>query len=643
VSALATSAQSALAPVLPCYGDGSAGNRVQAIYAVPAGTVDRYATVAPSIERWAAEADAVFSGSARQTGGDRHIRFVTTSNCTLVVQKVNLTALGDDTFTNTMTELAAQGYDRTDRKYLVWMDSTVMCGIGGYYLDDQPGQDNVNNGLAPGSVARIDSGCWGLGSQGRSVEAHELMHTLGAVQPSAPNSTALGHCDDDADRMCYDDGSPGLVLRNVCPAENEALFDCNHDDYFSTFPPAGNYLATHWNTAVSSFLEPAPPPARTPAQFTALTPARVFDTRTGVGGRTGKLGNGASYDVTMTGRGGIPSRGVRGVLLNVTVTQGTAAGNLTVYPTGEARPAAPNLLYAAGQTRPVLVVVPVGINGEVRFTNFGSSTHVLADVTGWLDDGSAPNTARFSSLPPKRILDTRYGIGAPVGRVGSGKTLLLQATGRGGVPSTGVSGVLMNVTVTGPTATGYLTLYPTGGSRPLASQLNFVPNQTVPNLVFVATGGDGKVAIFNSAGATHVIADVVGWIDDGSLPAQSAFQPVVPAALLDTRSGAGGHLGPLGSGESFAFPANGRAGVPATGAAGVAVVVAALSPSAAGYLTVYPSGISRPLASVLNFLANQSAANVVVVPIGADGRVVVYNLAGRTDVRIDVVGYFDGG
>ncbi len=109
----------------------------------------------------------------------------------------------------------------------------------------------------PGSVGRIDSGCWGLGSRGQSVEAHELMHSLGAVLPTAPNGTPAGHCDDDSDRMCYADGTPLLTLRSVCPTANEGLFDCGHDDYFHTAPRRGSYLATHWNAAASSFLSSA--------------------------------------------------------------------------------------------------------------------------------------------------------------------------------------------------------------------------------------------------------------------------------------------------------------------------------------------------------------------------------------------------
>ncbi|MGH8972804.1 MAG: Calx-beta domain-containing protein [Acidimicrobiia bacterium] len=246
----------AAAPGIACYGNGTDGNRVQALYAFPADRTDRYALALPYIRQWAAEMDAVFQSSASKTGGTRRVRFVTGSNCDLVVEKVPLSAQSDDNFNNTISELAARGYSRSDRKYLVWMDSTVLCGIATYYTDDRPTQNNFNNGnpITPGSVARIDSGCWGLGSRGQSVEGHELMHSLGAVLPTAPNASTLGHCEDDADRMCYADGSPLLVLRTICASDQEALFDCDEDDYFHSAPPPGNYLATHWNSASSSFL-----------------------------------------------------------------------------------------------------------------------------------------------------------------------------------------------------------------------------------------------------------------------------------------------------------------------------------------------------------------------------------------------------
>jgi hypothetical protein len=73
--------------------------------------------------------------------------------------------------------------------------------------------------------------------------------------------------------------------------------------------------------------------------------------------------------------------------------------------------------------------------------------------------------------------------------------------------------VVLNVTVTNPTSAGFLTVYPSGGSRPLASDLDFTPGQTVPNLVVVKLGPDGKVVLYNLAGSTDVVIDVLGWYD----------------------------------------------------------------------------------------------------------------------------------
>ncbi|HEV7861841.1 MAG TPA: Calx-beta domain-containing protein [Acidimicrobiia bacterium] len=244
-----------VAPGIGCYGDGSSGNRVQAVYAFTADHADRYDAVVASIRKWAAETDGVFQASAAKTGGTRRIRYVHDAACNLSVLKVKLTAAGDDTFDNTLSEFQAQGLRQANRHYLVWMDSTVLCGIASLYVDDRASADNTNNGRAgvPASVARIDSGCWGLASRGQSVEAHELLHGLGGVQPTAPNGSPAGHCDDDSDRMCYQDGSV-ITLLTVCPDDQEALFDCHNDDYFNTAPSGGSYLATHWNSADSSFL-----------------------------------------------------------------------------------------------------------------------------------------------------------------------------------------------------------------------------------------------------------------------------------------------------------------------------------------------------------------------------------------------------
>jgi hypothetical protein len=246
--ATSPSAASAEPASVRCIGDGTSSNRIQTIYARTLDVPDRYESVVTSLRAWMAEADQAVWTSAGQTGGGKRLRFVTDHDCQLDVARVTLTPAGDDSFGQMRTELALQGFTRTDRKYLVWVDAAVgICGLGEVYGDTRPGQENHNN-RGP-SYARVDAPCW------QDAELHEIFHNLGAVQRDAPHPSAAWHCTDEADVMCYDDASGPVVMTAVCPPEHEALLDCGDDDYFNTNPAAGNYLATHWNTANSSFLQ----------------------------------------------------------------------------------------------------------------------------------------------------------------------------------------------------------------------------------------------------------------------------------------------------------------------------------------------------------------------------------------------------
>ena len=251
---------------VPCYGNGTDGYRVQLMYARATTGADRYATYEASFRSWAARLDQIVNNSAAQTGGTRHVRFVTDSSCNPVITRVALSSSAMSSFSKMVSELHRAGYNRADRKYLVWTDTNRYCGIAELYVDDSqdptPGR-NYNNGnpWIQGSVGRVDNGCWGLTN---AVEAHELLHLLGGVQASAPHATPGFHCLDESDRLCYADGSTSSPVRHVCPAANEAMYDCNNDDYFSTAPVPGSYLATHWNTADSAFLS-AQAPANGPA------------------------------------------------------------------------------------------------------------------------------------------------------------------------------------------------------------------------------------------------------------------------------------------------------------------------------------------------------------------------------------------
>ena len=236
-----------------CDGDGVSGYRVQAMYVVTADKANRYPAVADQIKQWSAGVDSVFSLSAAKTGGVRNVRWVTAPNgdgtCSPTVLNVTVPAGSFASFNATINAMYAQGFNSAARKYMLWADGTGQCGIAQTYMTSNKAQTNSNNGYAP-QFARTDTACWG---SPYSVEAHELSHTLGSVQSDAPHTTKAGHCWDEADRMCYSDGGTHAMV-SVCPGDQEPLFDCNNDDYYSTFPGAGTYLDTHWNTADSRFL-----------------------------------------------------------------------------------------------------------------------------------------------------------------------------------------------------------------------------------------------------------------------------------------------------------------------------------------------------------------------------------------------------
>lgn len=244
---------------------------------------------------------------------------------------------------------------------------------------------------------------------------------------------------------------------------------------------------------------------------------------------------------------------------------------------------------------------------------------------------------RFAPLEPSRVLDTRDGTGGVSGRLSPGEPVELQATGRGGVPPTGVTAVALNVTVTGPSAAGHLTAYPAGRAVPVASNLNHVAGQTVANLVATGVGDGGRVALLSNAGSPHVVADVVGYWSDTLGGSRST--PVTPARLLDTRTGLGGTAGRLAPGSVVSLQVAGRGGVPA-GATAAVVNVTAVGPTASGHLTAYPGGSATPEASTLNYATGATVPNLGIVGLGPDGDLLLRSNAGAPHVVVDVVGWY---
>jgi subtilisin family serine protease len=387
--------------------------------------------------------------------------------------------------------------------------------------------------------------------------------------------------------------------------------------------------------SAEQFNTPAAPFAA--ATYFPLTPARILDTRNGTGGQLGKVGPGQTLNLSLDSQGGLPASGIQAVVLNVTVTQPDAPGYVTVFPTGGSPPLASNLNFNANETVPNLVVVKVGAGGQVSFFNGVGNTDLIADVVGYYDDGTGTG-ARFTGLTPARILDTRNGTGSS-GKVGPGQTLNLNVDSQGGLPASGIQAVVLNVTVTNPDAPSYVTVFPTGGSPPLASNLNFNATETVPNLVVVKVSAGGQVSFFNGVGNTDLIADVVGYYDNTPTGSAGKFTGLNPARILDTRNGTG-HTGKVGPGQTLNLSVASQGGLPASGIQAVVLNVTVTDPDAPSYVTVFPAGGSPPLASNLNFNATETVPNLVVVKVGAGGQISFFNGVGNTDLIADVVGYY---
>jgi hypothetical protein len=184
-----------------------------------------------------------------------------------------------------------------------------------------------------------------------------------------------------------------------------------------------------------------------PGALTSLAPSRLLDTTTGVGADQAAVAAGDTVHLQVSGRGGLPAAGVSAVVLNVTVTEPTKAGHLTVYADGTPLPETSNLNFVVAKTVVNLVLAQVGANGKVALQNSSTGTiQLLAEVSGYYLSGARTSAGAFESLTPSRLLDTRYGVGADRVAVAAGGTLHLQVSGSGGVPVSGVSAVVLNAT-----------------------------------------------------------------------------------------------------------------------------------------------------------------------------------------------------
>jgi hypothetical protein len=396
--------------------------------------------------------------------------------------------------------------------------------------------------------------------------------------------------------------------------------------------------------AVSSASNSVTPTASWPGLLHAVPPARIADSRVALG--LTRLEPNQVASVPVLGRGPVPAGGVSGVLLNVTAVDGTDSGVLTVHSTGVPTPGTSNLNYMPGEQAANLVSSGVGPDGRVAVKN-GSwgSVDVILDVSGWYSGPLAGGPeGRLRALAPARLADTRTGLGGS-GRLSANRSISLQVAGKGGVPSGFAGAAVLNLTVDNASQLSYFSVYPSGQPPPLVSNLNFGPGQQRANRVVVKLGSGGRIDLYNSAGEAEAIVDVAGYFTDasGEGPPPGTFTSLPPARIYDTRDGTGQARGALGPNTWVEVAVTAVAGVPARSAdpapRAVLINLTVTNPSQTSFFSVDPAG-GTIRASDLNFAPGQTRANLVVAPVGIDGRVRLYNAEGTAHAVIDLLGWF---
>ncbi|MFD8793745.1 PKD domain-containing protein [Streptomyces vinaceus] len=362
--------------------------------------------------------------------------------------------------------------------------------------------------------------------------------------------------------------------------------------------------------------------AYTPAGYVPVHPTRVLDTRTTGSPVQGGTATPIDVPVHYYSSGPHHTAGASAVVLNVTVTGATEDTHLSVWPSGQPRPATSNVNVKAGSTSSNTVTVPVGADGLVSAQLNSGKAALIVDYVGHYQ----PNAGqRFSPLAPTRVVDTRTTGGA----LGGGQTRTVKVAGVNGIPADATA-VAFNLTGTGSTENAHVIAYPEADKRPATSNLNLEPGKDKSNQAIVPVGPNGTITLYTNSGSTHLVLDAVGYYaKDG----KALFTPAVPQRLADTRST--GKLAPGAATTVTGIPAN---------AIGAALNVTATDTAGPGFLTVYGYGSARPEASSLNTRAGETVPNHVTTPVGDGGRVTIANSwGGSTHVITDLLGYFTAG
>lgn len=304
--------------------------------------------------------------------------------------------------------------------------------------------------------------------------------------------------------------------------------------------------------------------------------------------------------------------------INVAVVDPHQPGFVTAYPCAEGRPVASNVNFVGEPVVSNLVLVRPDDDGRVCLYSL-AETNLVVDLSGTFGAGEAFEPVRR----PTRLVDTRSGDGAPAMRIPAGGVLRFDVP-HGGANHIGA--VAVNVIAVEPSDQGFLTVYPCDRDRPETSNVNYVSEPVVSNLVVVPVGPGSDICVYTLA-ETDLVVDLSGTF------ATDAYTPLDDAVrLVDTREQSPGRV-PAGGTVEVALPGGGLAAM---------LNVIAVHPDGPGFLTVSPCDRPVPTASNVNFVNVPVVANLVIARPSADGRVCVYTSI-ATSIVVDLAGVFDPG
>lgn len=396
---------------------------------------------------------------------------------------------------------------------------------------------------------------------------------------------------------------------------------------------------------------PAPPvpTSSEPSSFTALAaPVRVLDTRPtsfiGPPSLVGPYPQYAIIDLPISSSAVIPPAATS-VAVNVTSTDSASPFYVQVLPTlGGALGGFSTINVASpGQIRPNFAVVPLGQGSISIFIPTGGN--VIVDVMGYFTPTASATAGRFVAINPRRALDTRPEEPGPVPsgwvahKPAVGESVRVDVPAGIGLPTSGVSALVVNVTATESGGAGFLQALPTGSSPGQTSTVNYVAAQTSATHAIVPLGAGGTISVFTS-NTSHIVVDVMGYITDGASEASRAglFVPIAPDRFYDSRSAPNTiHAG----GSTVTVPLAGPPFVVPIGAAAISMNLTSDGATGTGFVTAYPADGLFPVASNLNYIAATPVANAALVKLSATGTLNAF-VNVTTHVIIDVNGYFTG-